>query len=86
MADAQRARQPPGLRKRLLEIRELAGPALDVQLTARQDRHTGAVVAAVLQAPQPADDDLLRLLRSDVAHDAAHGTQAIRARRPALEI
>ena len=43
-----------------------------------EDGDAGAVVAAVLQAAQPVEDDLQAGLAPDVAHDAAHAGQASR--------
>src|SRR5262245_53221369 len=62
------------LRKHLLEVAELPGRAPDRQLTVPvDDRDTGGVVAAVLELAQSLDQDLDRLLGSDVSDDPAHG-------------
>ena len=61
--DAGRRRRQRVVRDRLLEVGELAGPLVARRSCPSVDqRDPGGVVAAVLQAPQPLDDDVLRLL------------------------
>ncbi len=43
-----------------------------------EDRDTGGVVPAVLQPPQPLDDDVEGGAGSDVSDDAAHACQGKR--------
>ena len=56
----------------LLEVRQLAGAAAQVDRAVADDRDAGRVVAAVLEPPQPVDEDGHDVLRSDVADDSAH--------------
>src|SRR5262249_16758183 len=55
------------------QVGDAAGLLADVQLRAGVGGHAGAVVAAVLQPPQPLHQDRLRLTVPDVTHDATHG-------------
>src|SRR5207248_9498251 len=63
----------------VVEVRELADGAHDVQLRALAERARSvehrdarAVVAAIFQLAQPLDEDRRALPRSDVTNDAAH--------------
>src|SRR5579883_2269134 len=57
----------------LLEVAELAFGAADLQaLAIAGNRDTGGIVAAVLQAPQPVNDDRDDLLLAHVTDDATH--------------
>ena len=56
----------------LFEIRELAGAATDLHAAVIDDGDAGRVVAAILQALQPVEDDWNDRFRSDVTDDAAH--------------
>ena len=60
------------VRDHLLEVRELAGAAANVDAVAVDDRHAGRVVAAILEPPQALDEDGDDGLVADVADDAAH--------------
>ncbi len=62
-----------GVRDRLLQVGELAGPLVRVDPPVGHEGDARGVVAPVLEAAQPLDDDTLRLLVSDIAHDSAHG-------------
>ena len=68
----------------VVEVGELAGPLLDEQVAVLVDEGDARrVVAAVLEAPQPLDEDRARLAGSGVADDAAHAGQSLRcSRRP----
>ena len=57
---------------RFLETRELAGAAAQLDRAVAHDRDAGRVVAAILETPQPVDQDRKDLLVADVADDAAH--------------
>ena len=61
------------LRERRLEVRELADGADDLDAARPCAREARGVVAAVLEAAQPLDEDGRALLRADVADDSAHG-------------
>ena len=69
------ARRPGGgmPRELLDEVAELAGRAVDREAAVRERRDAGRVVAAVLEPLQPLEQERARLLRADVADDAAHG-------------
>ena len=56
----------------LLEVRQLAGAAPQVDRAAADDGDARRVVAAILEPPQPVDQDRHDVLRSDVADDSAH--------------
>ena len=56
----------------LLEIRQLAGAAPQVDRAVADDRHARRVVAAIFEPPQPVDQDRDDVLRSDVSDDPAH--------------
>ncbi|MPM15727.1 hypothetical protein SDC9_62099 [bioreactor metagenome] len=67
-----------GLRQRVLvqghlEVQQLAGLLLGGDPPVGHDGHTGRVVAAVLEAPEPLDDDLTGAARPDIPHDSTHG-------------
>ena len=65
-------RRPVGDRR--LEVGQLAGPLLDEQVARVVDEgDAGRVVAAVLEALEPFDQDRARLPGPGVADDAAHG-------------
>ncbi len=72
VADARRALDGP-LAQDAFERLEPPGGAPDLQPPALQDGDAGRVVAAVLEAPEPLDDDRGRALVTDVADDPAHG-------------
>ena len=59
--------------ERLVEVGQLPGPLLRGDAAGMDQGDSGRVVAAVLEAPEPLDHDALRLLRSHVSHDSAHG-------------
>ena len=82
VADAGRGRRQRGLLDRLLEVGELAGPLVGASDAVVRERDAGGVVAAVLQAAQALDDDVLGLLVTDVAHDSAHGRESMARARP----
>ena len=54
-------------------LRQLAGAAPQLDRAVAHDRDARRVVAAVLEPPQPVDQDGHDLLGADVADDAAHG-------------
>ena len=56
----------------VLEVRQLAGAAPQVDRAVAHDRDARRVVAAVLEPPQPVDEDRDDVLRADVADDSAH--------------
>ena len=56
----------------LLEVRQLAGAAPQVDRAVADDRHAGRVVAAVFELPQAVDEDRHDVFGSDVADDSAH--------------
>ena len=58
----------------LLEIRELAGTAADVDVAVVDDGDARRVVAAILESSQPVDEDRDDGPRADVADDAAHNS------------
>ena len=66
-----------------LEVGQLAGALLDEQVARVVDQgDPGRIVAAVLQAPEPLDQDRARLAGTRIADDAAHGVMpSARARR-----
>ncbi len=72
VADPERAGDGP-LAQNPFEQLDAPGRAPDVQLAAVQDGHARGVVAAVLQALQPLDDDLDGTLVTHVPDDPAHG-------------
>ena len=73
--------RPVGQRGR--QVRELAGALLDEQRAVVEEGDAGGVVAAVLEAPQPLDQDRAGLPGAGVADDAAHaGTNSSRAPGP----
>src|SRR5262249_20680609 len=51
----------------------------DLQSGGADDRHAGRVVPAVLETLQPFDDDVHRILFTDVSDDAAHVTRLLPA-------
>ncbi len=65
------------------EVGQLAGALAGLQHPAGDERDARRVVPAVLQPPQPVDDDLERGLASDVSHDAAHGNPSYDSASPA---
>src|SRR5262249_35065661 len=72
VADADAARrgpvpQVPG------QVLDPAGALAQVQPAAGERRQAGAIVAPVLQAAQPLDEEGFRLAAADVADDSAHG-------------
>ena len=56
----------------VLEVRQLAGAAPQVDRAVADDRDAGRVVAAIFELPQPVDQHRHDVLRSDVADDPAH--------------
>ena len=56
----------------VLEVRQLAGAAPQVDRAVAHDRDAGRVVAAILELPQPVDQDRDDVLRSDVSDDPTH--------------
>ena len=66
----------------LLEVRQLAGAAPELDRSVADDRDAGRVVAAVLEPPQAVDEDRQHLLRADVADDAAHSESLIPRANP----
>ena len=59
-----------------LEVGEAACFALDVQRAGPvEDRDTGRVVAAVLHAPEPAEDDVQSRAVPDISNDSTHADQ-----------
>src|SRR4030095_8181237 len=92
VSEAERARQR-ALTEHALEHLEPAGRAPDVQRAVVEDRDARGVVAAILESPQPLDDDADRTLVPDVADDSTHGCPqcssrflALRAAQPSLTI
>ena len=83
---AQRVWPMPGVppsgcsRSSALEVVELADAAPHLDVAVRERREPGRVVAAVLELPEPSDEDGARLARADVSDDAAHGATASAAR------
>ena len=59
-------------RDRLLQPRELARASSKLDRAVADDRNARRIVAAVLQPPQPVDQDRHDLLVPDVSDDAAH--------------
>src|SRR5690606_14302199 len=85
VADARRAGVDPGERRvlpgallgqRLLQVGQLAGTLAYQQRAGPRagadDRHTGRVVTAVLQAPQAVQHDTERRSGARIPHDSAH--------------
>ena len=69
-------RRPVGDRR--LEVDQLAGPLLDEHVAGVVDEgDPGRVVAAVLEALEPLDEDRARLARTGIADDAAHGVMPL---------
>ena len=56
----------------LLERGQLAGGLVDLEAVAVDDRDAGGVVAAVLEAPEPVDEQVRRWAGTDVSDNAAH--------------
>src|SRR5207245_1424518 len=59
-------------REHFFEARQLAGAAPQLDLAVAHDRHSGRVVAAILETPQAVDQDWKDLLVADISDDAAH--------------
>ena len=59
-------------REDLFEARQLAGAAPQLDLAVAHDRDARRVVAAILEPPQPVDQNRQNLLLADVADDPAH--------------
>src|SRR5581483_1613275 len=58
--------------QQLLEVVELADAAPHVDVAVHDGREAGRIVAPVLEAAEPVDQDPARLLLADVTHDPAH--------------
>src|SRR5262249_7275641 len=72
MTDANGARRRSFSQLRFEQI-DAPGGFDDREFSFRRDRNdAGTVIATVLQAVQPFDEEIDRLLRSDVSDDAAH--------------
>src|SRR5262249_62266351 len=56
----------------LLELRQFAGAAAQLDRPVAHDRDAGRVVPPVLEAPEAVDEDGHELFGSDVADDSAH--------------
>ena len=56
----------------VLEVRQLAGAAAQVDRAVAHHRHARRVVAAIFEPPQPLDQDRDDVLGSDVSDDPAH--------------
>ena len=59
--------------QRRFQVAELAGAAPDLELAVVDDGDAGRVIAAVLELPQPLDDERHDLPLPDVTDDSAHG-------------
>ena len=64
----------------LLEVRQLAGAAAQVDRAVAHDRHARRVVAAIFEPPQPVDQHGHDVLRSDVSDDSAHSVLSLLSR------
>ena len=62
----------------LLEPRQLAGTAPQLDRAITHDRHAGRIVAAVFEPPKPVDQNRHDLPRADVTNDSAHVTVSSR--------
>ena len=64
------------LAQHLLQVVQLARSAADLKraLAGSADGDARRVVAAILQAPQPLEDEWHNFLRADITHDSAHTT------------
>ena len=56
----------------LLEVRQLAGAAPQIDRAVMHHRHARRVVAAIFEPPQPVDENRDDVLGADVADDSAH--------------
>src|SRR4029079_14312102 len=59
----------------LLGVRQLAGAAAQIDRALVHDRHPGRVVAAILEPPQPLNQNGNDFLRADVSNNPAHSFQ-----------
>jgi hypothetical protein len=56
-----------------LEARQLPGAPAQLDLAVAHDRHARRVIPAILEPPQPVDQDRQDVLVADISDDAAHG-------------
>src|SRR5262249_6269936 len=77
VADADGPLHPA--RQRRLEPGDLAGRLVDLQPTARVHGDARGVVAPVLEAMEPGEEDRDRLSAADGAHDTAQGSPSLSA-------
>src|SRR5262249_37718359 len=57
------------------QVGDATGPLADVQPARGQRRHTGGVVAAVLQPAEPLEQNGFGRARTDITDDATHGAR-----------
>ncbi len=75
-----------GKTQRLFEVVEFAGRAANFQFAGLRDHgDAGGIVAAILEALQPIENDRHNFLRADVANYSAHGMFLLRRRAGAWE-
>ena len=65
------------MRDDVLEVRQLAGAAPQIDRAVAHDGDARRVVAAIFEPPQPLDEDRDDFLRADVSDDPAHSCSAL---------
>jgi hypothetical protein len=80
VTDAGRGCRERSLADRLLQVGQLSGALVggDRARTVGgvDQRDSGGVVAAIFEATQPIDHDVLRLLLTDISHNSAHAPES----------